>query len=101
MGEMSNGTTPGSDARDSITQVNDGEFQTDVEGVMSNGQKNNLHVFDIDKENFFKNMKDDRKRQRFGTDSAATKYLRGTKYRVPFFVRYKDENGDAFIRKVK
>ncbi len=101
MGEMSNGSTPGSDARDAMTQVTDGSFDTDVVGVKSSGQKNGLHVFDVSKEEFMRNMKDDRKRQRFSSDSAAAQYLRGTKYRIPFMVRYKDDDGKAYVRKVK
>ncbi len=101
MGEMMSGTTPGDDARASLTAVTDGQVPTDVDGVFAQGTKDNLHVFDVDREDFYKNMKDDRKRIRFKSDSSASQYLRGTKYRNPFYVRYKDEDGNAYIRKVK
>lgn len=100
MGSFIDGNTPGTDVRDALQFVDDGLVPTDVEGVMASGTKNNLHVFDVDKEDFYKNMKDDRKRQRFKSDSPAAQYLRGTKYKNPFYVRYKDEDG-AYIRKVK
>ena len=101
MGEMMNGQTPGDMASDSRTQVSDVEVPTDVEGVVANGTKDGLHVFDVSKEDFYRSMKDDRKRQRFNSDSSAAKYLRSTRYKNSFYVRYKDEDGSAYIRKVK
>lgn len=102
MGEMSGGSTPGSDAGDAIRFVQDGQVATDVEGVMAAGTKDSLHVFDVDRNDFYNNMSADRKRTRFKADTAASQYLRGTKYKNPFYVRYTDEtDGKAYIRKVK
>jgi len=101
MGEMSGGTTPGTDASDAVRHVQDGEFDTGVDGVKSSGQKNGLHVFDVGREDFYNNLKASRQRTRFKSDTAASAFLRGSKYASSFYVRYKDDNGEAYIRKVK
>ena len=82
------------------TQGGPGEVETEVDGVFADGTKDNLPIFDVSKDEFYRNMKYDRKRVRFSSDASVTNYLRGSRYRRPFFVRTKTDNGD-YIRKVK
>lgn len=105
MGELtSGGIDPGreADLTRVAVQVNDpGKVPTDVDGVFADGQRNNLPVFDIEHDDFYNNMKADRKRVRFKTDTAATSYLRGTRYNRPFYLRTTDDKGNQLLRKVK
>ena len=78
--------------------VNKGEFETEVEGIFADGKKGNLHVFDVSNKEFFDNMKMDRKRLRFSSDSNASKYMRSTKYNIPFYIRNKES---GYLRKIK
>lgn len=98
---MTGGFSPEQDAMVATTKVSDGQIPTDVDGISANGIMNNLYVFDVDRDDFFNNMKEDRKRQRFKSDTNVAKYARATKYNNPFYVRYKDEDGKAYIRKIK
>lgn len=77
-----------------------GKIETDVQGVFADGTKNNCPIFSVTKEDFYNNMKADRKRMRFSTEHAA-QYLRGTRYNKPFYIEYKGDNGEHFLRKVK
>jgi len=79
---------------------NPGKVETDVEGVFADGEKNQFPIFNVDEEDFFNNMKADRRRLRFKPDNSASQYLRGTKYNKPFFIQYKGDDGH-FMRKVK
>ena len=106
MGEMmdSGSYDPGMEAAKTRTdvQVNDpGKIQTDVEGIYADGQKNNLPVFDIGHDDFYNNMKADRRRVRFKAETAASQYLRGTKYNRPFYLRTSSPDGTVLLRKVK
>jgi hypothetical protein len=88
-------------SQQSATQIeNAGKIETDVPGIFADAMKDNAPVFDVDKEDFFNNMKVDRKRLRLKTQSAA-EYHRGARYNRPFWLRFKDENGAGFLRKVK
>ena len=71
---------------------------TDAEGVFADGEKGGLPVFDVSQKEFYANMKQDRKRLRFGADSTAAKYMRTTRYRRPFYIRNKD---DGYMVKIK
>jgi hypothetical protein len=71
---------------------------TDAEGVFADGEKGGLPVFDVSQQDFYNNMKQDRRRLRFGKDTNASKYMRTTRYRRPFYVRNKD---DGYMFKVK
>lgn len=101
MGELtSGGSTPADDAasiRDKVETSPDG-FDTDVPGVKAQGTKNGLPVFDVEENEFYNNMKADRKRLRFNSDAPVSQYLRQTKYNQSFFIRTKD---NKFMRKVK
>jgi len=84
--------------KDQSTSAPDGKFKTDVDGVYADGEKQGFPVFDIDPDEFFKNMKADRRRLRFKSDSAAASYHRNTKYRRPFWVR---NSKDGYTYKIK
>ena len=81
------------------------EFNTDVPDVKAKDvvKQGNLEfpVFDCDKNEFFQNMEHGRKRLRFKSGSDVQKYMQNSKYRNPFYVRYTDDNGKVYTRKVK
>lgn len=72
-----------------------------VEGVEVDGWYKNTPVFDVNKEDFFKNMRLDRNKTRFANQSKPSQFMKGTKYRKPFYVRYKDSNGTPYLNKFK
>jgi len=84
---------------DSKQQTNapDGKFKTEVYGIFADGEKSGFPVFDVEEDEFFNNMKHDRRRMRFKTDNIKN-YMSSTKYRRPFWVRNKK---DGFTYKVK
>jgi len=81
------------------------KLETDVVGVFADNKiragLEEIPVFNVDRDSFFKNMHNDRKRLRFPSDSGAAQYLRGTQYRRPFFVSYTEADGKVYRRKVK
>ena len=104
MGEFTNGESPTTELElqriDVGNNIENG-FETDVEGVKANGEKAGMPIFDVPKDQFYSNMKADRKRLRFDADSAVTHYVQGTKYKKPFYISTTDSDGQKFLRKVK
>jgi len=98
MGKMIDGDGPETKiATDTaVKDVPDG-IETDVEGVLAHAEKSGMPVFDVDKESFYQNMNYGRRRLRFKSGSAAQKYMQGTKYNRPFWIRCPD----GYTRKVK
>lgn len=81
--------------------VDPGKIETDVSGIFADGKKNDSPIFTVSKKDFYNNMKMDRKRMRFETETASN-YLRGTRYNKPFYIQYKDdESGEHYLRRVK
>ena len=84
---------------------NTGEFDTSlntgVGDIKSDDMFRDKHVFDVSKNEYFNNMKLDRNRMRFSKGSKVSDYMKGTKYRSQFFVRYTDKEGQKFIQKIK
>jgi len=76
----------------------DGKIKTDVVDVFADGEYKGTPVFDVSKGEFYNNMKQDRKRLRFKTDSTAGTYMRKTRYNIPFYIRNKE---DGYLRKIK
>lgn len=74
---------------------NIGKIETDVPNVFADALKDNLPVFDVSKDDFYNNMKAERKRIRLSTEHAAN-YHKNTKYNRPFFLRH-----EGYLRKVK
>jgi hypothetical protein len=87
-------------ASQNVDSRDTGKVETDVSGVFADGKKDDMPVFSVSKEDFYSNMKIDRKRMRFNTETAA-QYLRGTRYNRPFYIEYKGDNGEHYLRKVK
>ena len=104
MGEFTSGenisTELSAQRVDTGVDIPDG-FETDVEGIKANGQKDGVPIFDVPKDHFYNNMKADRKRLRFDSEAPVSQYLRNTKYKKPFYISTTDDNGQKFLRKVK
>lgn len=82
------------------SSMDPGKVETDVQGVFADGLKDGAPIFSVTKEEFFNNMKSDRRRLRFGSDTPVSSYLRGSRYNQPFYVQYKGDDGH-YLRKVK
>jgi len=78
------------------------EFDTGIEGIKADGQKDGVPIFNVSKEEFYQNMNYGRKRLRFKPDTMAQKFHSGTKYKLPFFIKHQnDDDGRIYMRKVK
>jgi len=94
MGEFTNGTSPEQDAMDRRSDPGSqepGKIQTDVEGIFADGMKQGLPVFDVETDEFNKNIRAERQRVQF-TSEPITQYMQKTRYNRPFWVRTKDGN---------
>lgn len=97
-GEFFGGDTPETDAMNANSvQSQDGGYETDVPDIKASGMKNNLLVFDVPENEFFTNMRNDRKRLRFGDETSVSKYLKLSTANKPFYLRTADSK---FMRKV-
>lgn len=80
-------------------------YETDVKDVRADDVvkqgKDEFPCFDVTQDEFYQNMQDGRRRLRFKADSAAQKYMAGTKYNRAFYVRHTDTDGKTFVRKIK
>lgn len=74
----------------------DKKFKTDVEDIHADGQRNGLPVFKVSKDEFYSNMKSDRKRLRFKSGTKMQQYMNKTRYKNPFFIEY-----EGYLRKIK
>ena len=90
-------------------QIPDG-IETDI--VLDTGEKlksdaaiqigsEKYPVFNVSKEDFYKNMKAERNRLRFSSGSNAQKYHSGTKYRSPFYIQFSNDDGKVYQRKIR
>lgn len=102
MGEISgnfNDSPEGIAATDnSVSTPPEGKVKTDVSDIFADGEYKGAPVFDVSKDEFYNNMKQDRKRLRFKTGSVAGSYMRKTKYNIPFYIRNSE---DGYLRKIK
>jgi hypothetical protein len=89
-------TSAEQDAAQNRAAVVNKETETDVPDVKANGVKDGIPVFDVNDNDFYNNMKVDRKRMRF-TSTGVKEYMQKTKYNRPFYIR----NRDNYLRKVK
>jgi hypothetical protein len=46
-------------------------------------------------------MRLDRNKTRFSNNSKPSQFMKGTKYRKPFYVRFNDSNGTPYLNKFK
>ena len=102
MGEISGNfqdSPEGIAAKDNaVSKPPDGKVKTDVSGVFADGEYKGTPVFDVSRQEFYNNMKQDRRRLRFKSDSSAGDYMRQTKYNIPFYIR---NTKDGYLRKIK
>lgn len=78
------------------------DLSTGIEGLESDDRYKNTPVFDVNRDDFFKNLRADRRRMRFTSSEKPGKFMQGTKYRQPFYIRYHDKNIDKpYLSKVK
>lgn len=82
----------------SVNTPPEGKIETDVSGIYADGNYKGAPVFDVSSEEFYNNMKMDRKRLRFKTGSNAGEYMRKTRYNIPFYIRNTE---DGYLRKIK
>jgi hypothetical protein len=97
-GEFTSGETHNSinnTAAHGTVGENPGKIETDLPGIYADATKDNMPVFDVGKEDFYNNMKSERKRLRFSKDTAASQYHQGSKYNRPFWLRH-----EGFLRKI-
>lgn len=80
-------------------------YETDVPDVRADDivrqGKDEFPCFDVTQDEFNQNMQDGRRRLRWKNGSAAQKYMSGTKYNRPFYVRTTDSSGKKYVRKIK
>jgi hypothetical protein len=76
----------------------EGKVKTDVDGCFADAEHQGVPVFDVSREEFYNNMKADRKRLRFKAETPASHYFRNTRYKLPFYIRNKEDN---YMRKIK
>jgi hypothetical protein len=80
-------------------------YATDVTGVECDDLvrigSEKFPCFDVSQQEFYQNMQDGRRRLRFNNGSNCQKYMQGTKYNRPFFIRHTDDRGKTYVRKVK
>jgi hypothetical protein len=78
------------------------DLTTGIEGLESDGVYKQTPVFDVSNKEFFNNMRADRNRVRFTKSEKPNRFMRGTKYRQPFYIRYTDLNTDKkYLSKIK
>jgi hypothetical protein len=78
------------------------DLTTGIDGLEADDRYKNTPVFDVSSEDFFKNMRAERKRLSFTSSEKPHKFMQGTKYRQPFYIRYTDKNkGVPYLSKIK
>lgn len=88
-------------ARDSAETGEPGKVETGIKDVFADAEKQGMPVFNVSKDEFYQNMDYGRRRLRFKSGSGPQAYMQGTRYRNPFWIKYKDNGGKEYIRKVK
>ena len=70
----------------------------DIEGLSADGinQRDNLPIFNVDKDEFYQNMSHGRRRIRFKSDSSAQQFMKKSRYNKSFYIKHGD-----YIRKIK
>lgn len=80
------------------------DYQTS-DGFKCDGYKRegnmDIPIFNVDEKEFYQNMMNGRKRLHFKSGSNTQQYMQNTKYKSPFYIKYADESGKEYIRKIK
>lgn len=101
MGELSGHFNDSPEAKiaqdNQVTEPPDGKFETDVPDCFADAEYRGGHVFDVSKEEFYNNMRADRRRLRFKAESPAQTYHKKTNYKKAFYIRNTE---DGYMRKV-
>jgi len=102
MGEMSGtfiDSPEGTLAQDNVvTEPPEGKLATDVPDCFADAEFRGKLVFDVSKDEYYDNMRVDRKRLRLKSGTSAQQYYSKTNYKVPFYIRNQE---DGFMRKIK
>lgn len=77
------------------------EQPADISQIEPDDTYQGLPVFDVDQETFFNNMRKDWNKLDFPDDSKPKQYIKNTQTRQPFYLRYKDNQGEPFIKQFK
>lgn len=100
MGEF----TDNGDIKQEVIKPENG-YSTDVPDVMADeiqiDNNEEFPVFNVCDRDFYQNMTVGRKRLRFRAGTNAQKYHQGTKYNRPFYIKYTNNDGNSFMRKIK
>jgi hypothetical protein len=72
-------------------------WDTGVNGIKANGEKGGLPVFDVTPQEFYNNMKLDRRKLVFKRGTPAQQYHASTNYHQPFYIR---NTKDGYMKKV-
>lgn len=92
-GIFSSGDSPETDAMEASTRIEtkEGGFDTDVPDIKAPSMHNNLPVFEVSDDEFYANMRNDRKRLNFkDKESLISKYLHQSQYNRPFYLKTQD-----------
>lgn len=81
-----------------VTSPPDGKVQTDVADCFADAEYQGFPVFDVTKDEFYNNMRADRQRLRFKSETPAQTYFKNTHYKTPFYIRNTE---DGYMRKIK
>jgi len=72
-------------------------WDTGVNGIKSQGERGGLPVFDVSPEEFYNNMKLDRRKMVFKRGTPTQQYHAGTNYKQHFRIR---NTKDGYMRKI-
>lgn len=78
----------------------EGKVETNVKGCFADAinKRDGLPVFTVGHEEFWQNMNYGRQRIRFSSGSDTAKFMQGSRYNAPFWIKNAD---DGHIRKIK
>jgi hypothetical protein len=81
-----------------VIEPPEGKVKTDVDNCFADGEYQGFPVFDVSKDEFYNNMRAERKRLRFKSETPAQTYHKNTRYKRPFYIRNLE---DGYMRKIK
>jgi hypothetical protein len=94
-GETSQDVDGGETSSDGSDQ--ESGWDTGVDGIRASGEKGGLPVFDVTPQEFYNNMKLDRRKLVFKRGTPAQQYHSRTNYKQPFYIR---NTKDGYLKKV-
>lgn len=101
--EIQFGRASSENERINYESIYEEEMESDVPGLYADGTYkkgiDHFPIFNVNQKEFECNMAESRQRLRFS--GKAGQYLRESRYKRSFYIRYTNESGKTFIRKVK